>query len=40
MTTDELLKRLPSHIGRNRLYDENGDVYGYITDDKDDGDIG
>lgn len=40
MTTDELLMKLPSHIGRNRMYDDNGEVVGYMSDDKPGGDIG
>ena len=40
MTTDELLVKLPSHIGRNRLYDDNGEVIGYMSDNKDGGDMG
>ena len=40
MTTDELLKKLPSHIGRNRLKDENGETIAYVSDNKDGGDIG
>lgn len=40
MTTDELLKKLPSHIGRNRLKDENGDTTFYVSDNKGGGDIG
>lgn len=40
MTTDELLGKLPSHIGRNRIKDEDGNVIGYMSDNKDGGDIG
>lgn len=40
MTTDELLAKLPSHIGRNPLKDENGDIFAYLSDDKEGGDIG
>ena len=40
MTTDELLKKLPSHIGRNPLYDSNGNIVAYISDDLPGGDIG
>ena len=34
MTTDELLMRLPSHIGRNKLVYDNDEVLGYLSDDK------
>ena len=40
MTTEELLSKLPSHIGRNRLKDENGDTTFYVSDNKGGGDIG
>lgn len=40
MTTSELLVKLPSHIGRNCLYDEHGNVIGYISDTKHGGDMG
>lgn len=41
MTTDELLNALPSHIGRNRIYDDDGrTVLGYFPDRKPGGDIG
>lgn len=39
MTTDELLQKLPSHIGRNRVKDENGETIAYMPDGKS-GDIG
>lgn len=39
MTTDELLEKLPSHIGRNPIYDLNGNIIAYATDDLP-GDIG
>lgn len=39
-TTDELLSKLPSHIGRNKLLGENGEVIGYMSDNKEGGDIG
>lgn len=39
MTTDELLQKLPSHIGRNPLY-ENGEIIGYVSDEYDGCDIG
>lgn len=32
MTTDELLLKLPSHIGSKKLLDKNGEVLGYIND--------
>ena len=32
MTTNELLLKLPSHIGRNKLLNENGEIIGYISD--------
>lgn len=34
MTTDELLLKLPSHIGSKKLLDQNGKVLGYINDGK------
>lgn len=40
MTTDELLKKLPSHVGRNPIYDEHNNIIGYASDTKDGGDIG
>ena len=40
MTTDELLNKLPSHIGRNPLIDKDGDIIGYASDNKEGGDIG
>lgn len=41
MTTDELLMKLPSHIGRNILLDkENGNIIGYYSDDKRGEDMG
>lgn len=40
MTTDELFKKLPSHVGRNPLYDENGKIIAYASDNKEGGDIG
>lgn len=40
MTTDELLEKLPSHIGRNPLYDSNGNIVAYVGDDLSGGDIG
>ena len=40
MTTSELLITLPSHIGRNPMYDQVGNIIGYTTDNKDGGDIG
>ena len=40
MTTDELLCKLPSHIGRNNLLGENSEVIGYMSDNKKGGDIG
>jgi hypothetical protein len=40
MTTDELFKKLPSHVGRNPLYDENGKIIAYTSDNKEGGDIG
>lgn len=39
MTTDELLQKLPSHIGRNPLYD-NGEIIGYFSDRNEGCDIG
>lgn len=39
MTTDELLLKLPSHIGRNPLICD-GERVGYATDNKGGGDIG
>lgn len=40
MTTDELLLKLPSHIGRNILYNDKHEVIGYASDNKEGGDIG
>lgn len=40
MTTDKLLKKLPSHIGRNPLYDENGEIIAFASDEYDGCDIG
>lgn len=40
MSTDELLKRLPSYIGRNKILDVDGSVIGYMSDNKKGGDIG
>lgn len=41
MTTDELLKALPSHIGRTRILDpETGECLGYVSDDRDGEDMG
>ena len=40
MTTDEVLAKLPSHIGRNRIRDDNGNTIAYATDNKGGGDIG
>lgn len=40
MNSDELLLKLPSHIGRNRLYNIDGKVIGYSSDSKPGGDIG
>ena len=40
MSTDELLLKLPSHIGRNKVLDKDGNVVAYKTDDKEGGDIG
>lgn len=35
MTTDELLMKLPSYIGRNLLLNKKtGDIIGYVSDDK------
>lgn len=39
MTTDELLEKLPSHIGRNPMYDSKGKIVAY-TGDNLPGDIG
>jgi hypothetical protein len=39
MTTDELLAKLPSCIGRNRWQDKDGNVIGYMSDGED-GDMG
>lgn len=39
MTTDELLKKLPSQIGRNPIYNE-GEIIGYATDENEGCDIG
>ena len=35
MTTDELLKKLPSHIGNHPTYDEKGNIDGYLMDSPD-----
>lgn len=40
MTTCELLAKLPSHIGRNRLLNENGRIVGYTSDYKQGDSIG
>lgn len=40
MTTDELLQKLPSHIGRNIIFDSKGKIIAYTPDNKDGGDIG
>lgn len=40
MTTDELLEKLPSHIGRNPIYDSNDDIVAYVDDDLPGEDIG
>ena len=40
MTTDELLDKLPSHIGRNKLLDKDGNLLGYTTDKKEGSSIG
>ena len=40
MTTDELLQKLPTYIGRNKLMDSNGKIIGYTSDRKQGGDIG
>ena len=40
MTTDELLAKLPSHIGRNKILDDNGNIIAYASDNKEGGDIG
>lgn len=40
MTTNELLEKLPSHIGRNPLYDLNDNIVAYVSDDLSGGDIG
>lgn len=34
MTTDELLDKLPSHIGRNKILDKDGNLLGYSMDKK------
>lgn len=34
MRTEELLLKLPSHIGRNKMLDENGNIIGYTSDNK------
>ena len=39
MTIDELLKKLPSQIGRNPIYNE-GEIIGYATDENEGCDIG
>ena len=36
MTTDELLEKLPSHIGRNAVYDKNNVPIAYHYDAKPD----
>ncbi|MBP5457675.1 MAG: hypothetical protein J6Y37_14380 [Paludibacteraceae bacterium] len=40
MQTDELLKLLPSHVGRNPIRDDDGKIVAYCSDDRDGGDIG
>lgn len=40
MTVEELLKKLPSHIGRNPIYDKEYKIIGYATDNKPGSDIG
>ena len=40
MTVDELLKALPSHIGREKVLDEDGKCLGYVSDDRDGEDMG
>lgn len=40
MTTDELLNKLPSHIGRNPIYNEFHNIVGYASDDKEGASIG
>lgn len=40
MTTDELFTKLPSHIGRNKVLDDNGNCIAYMSDIKPGGDIG
>ena len=39
MTTDELLKKLPTKIGRNPIY-ENGEIIAFASDEYDGCDIG
>ena len=34
MTTDELFKTLPSHIGNHPVYDENGEIESYLMIDE------
>ena len=34
MTTDELLQKLPSHIGRNPVKADDGEILFYIEDEK------
>lgn len=34
MTTEELLKKLPSHIGRNKILDKDGNLIAYASDHK------
>lgn len=33
MTTDELFRKLPSHIGRNKILDDDGKIIAYVSDD-------
>lgn len=40
MTTDELLDKLPSHIGRNKILDKDGNLLGYSMDKKEGSSIG
>lgn len=40
MTTDELLDKLPSHIGRNKIPDKDGNLLGYSMDKKEGSSIG
>jgi hypothetical protein len=40
MSTDELFLKLPSHIGRNKVLDKDGNVVAYEPDYKEGGDIG